>query len=166
MATTFTIDSAALEAKLKSLTDKKQPQIVAKALRAGAQVFRDEVVTQTPERTDDVVTGPKSSALPPGALKSDVIAHKKPNSLEYDVEFGDETAHVARWVNDGHRIVKGGSAHFDKNGKKKNGKGRKVGVVEGSGFFDKAYETALKAATDAVEKSINEQITRAWKGGK
>jgi len=166
MATTFTIDSKALEAKLRSMTDKKQLQIMTAALREGAGVFKQEVVQQAPERTDDVVTGPNSDALPPGALKSDVIVQKQPNALEYDVRFGSETAHVARFVDEGHRIVKGGNARFDANGKKKSGAGRQVGFVEGSGFFRRAFETASKAAAEAVENSIIKSINRAWKRGK
>lgn len=163
MGMTFTIDSKALEAKLRSMTDKKQLQLMTRALREGAKVYQAEVVEQAPERTDDVVTGPNSDALPPGALKSDVIIHKQPNELEYDVRFGKETAHVARFVDEGHRIVKGGKARFDANGKQKSGAGRQVGFVDGSGFFRRAFETATQAAAEAVEKSIVEQVDKAWK---
>lgn len=149
MGMSFTIDSKALEAKLKSLTDKKQEQIVRAALREGARVYRKAVADAAPERTDDL---PSSNALPPGALKHDVIIQKKQKQLEYDVKFGSETSHVAHWVDEGHNLVK----------KTKSGK-KVIGHVEGSGFFRKAYEVASSDAAAAVETSLNEQINKAWK---
>lgn len=159
---TFTIDSAPLEAKLLELADKKKDKIMATALRAGAKVFKDEVLAQTPERTDGVPESPKSTPLPPGALKADVRAYKIARELNYAVDFGDQTAHVARFVNDGHRIVVGGRARFDEHGRQKNGPGHQIGMVPGTGFFDKAFETAVKPATEAIEESMVSQIEKAW----
>lgn len=163
MATaTLTIDSRALEERLKSLSDKQVAKIVTTALREGAKVYQAAVVESAPIRTDDV-TRSTSDALPPGALKHDVVLRKEGKALAYDVRFGAETAHVARFVDEGHRIVIGGRSSLSKKTGKTRGKGRQVGFVTGSGFFRRAFDESTQKASEVVEATIKTQIEKEWK---
>lgn len=166
MLVQFTMDSRSLEAKLKSLAGEEQKKIMQTALRAGGKVFKDAVLENTPVRVlmpnDD-----KSTALPPGALKSDVTLRKKPNQMEYDVYFGNKTAHVARWVDEGHRLVRGGRSRTKRrHGKivRVGGPGRVVGDVPGTGFFRKSFEEAQTKAAKVIEETFVSLVQRKWEG--
>lgn len=158
--------SKSLEQKLAALKDKKVQSIMSHALHEGGEVFRAAVVEAAPERVDDL---PSGTALPPGALKSDVILHKDHDTkqLAYDVEFGRETAHVARWVDEGHRLVLGGYSHEVKGQPGTyRGPGKEVGSVPPHPFFREAFETAAANAEKVIEESITTQVNRAWKSAK
>lgn len=165
MPASLTIDSKALEARLKSLSAQTQEKIIRASLRAGAEVFKAAVVENTPERVEGF-SEETTTALPPGALKSDVVMKKATKRLEYDVQFGAETEHVARWVDEGHRLVRGGRSRV----KKKDGKvvsisgpGKVIGQVEGTGFFRRAFDESQDKAAKAVEKTFLQQLKRKWK---
>lgn len=157
------IDSKSLEEKLKSLSQDMQDRIVNTALREGALVYRDAVSEAAPERTDG---GPNegSNSLPAGALKSDVIVQKVPKSSEYVVRFGKLTAHVARFVDEGHRLVRGGYSKLNKITGKKRGPGKEVGSVAAYPFFRGAFEIASADAEKAISSSITDQVNKKWKG--
>lgn len=161
----MTIDSKALEEKLKSLQGDAQKKIVAAALREGAKVYQAAVAEAAPERTDDLPD--TSTALPPGELKSDVIISRGRNNVsdttvEYDVSFGKETAHVARFVDEGHRLVEGGRSKVNAKTGKTSGPGKQVGSVAPHPFFRSAFETASQEATAAIEASLNAGIEKAF----
>jgi hypothetical protein len=165
MPSSLTIDSKALQEKLKSLSGKTQERIMRTSLRSGAEVFKSSVIENTPERIEGWSEA-TTTALPPGALKSDVQLKKKAGKLEYDVEFGSETAHVARWVDEGHKLVKGGKRRERKKDGKVvsvSGPGRVIGQVEGTGFFRKSFDEAQDKAAQAVEKKLKDQLNRKWR---
>lgn len=117
---------------------------------------------EAPERVDDA---PNSDALPPGALKHDVVLRKVQHAPEYQVRFGALTAHVASWVSNGHRLVRGGQSSTSTSGKERKSKkatGHTVGYVEGDNFFSKAYETAVEEAAKAAENSLKKLIKQEW----
>lgn len=160
------MDSSALEAKLKSLAGEQQQKIMLTALRAGGKVFKKAVLENTPERVP-MPNDAKSTALPPGALKSDITLRKKPNRMEYDVRFGNQTAHVARWVDEGHRLVRGGRSRTRKKDGKLvgvSGPGKVIGNVPGTGFFRKSFEEAQAEAAKAVEETFVAAVNKKWKG--
>lgn len=155
----ISIDSKSLEEKLMSLGQDVQDRIINTALREGAQVYRSAVSEAAPERLDDETSG---TALPPGALKSDVMIQKVSKSAEYDIRFGKYTAHVARWVDEGHRLVKGGRSRVNKTGKTR-GSGKEIGNVPAHPFFRAAFETASADAEKVIADSITNQVNRKWK---
>jgi len=163
MPAQMTINSKPLLDKLKAMSDKRHIQVVNQALREGAKVFQAAVIEEAPERVDDA---PKSDALPPGALKHDVVLRKVAHAPEYQVRFGALTAHVASWVSNGHRLVRGGSSSTSTSGKQRKSKkatGHTVGYVEGDSFFPRAYETAVEDAAKAAADSLKRLIKKKWK---
>jgi HK97 gp10 family phage protein len=155
----ISIDSKSLEDKLKSLGQDVQDRIINTALREGAKVYQAAVSEAAPERLDDETSG---TALPPGALKSDVIIQKVPKSAEYAVRFGRLTAHVAKWVDEGHRLVVGGRSKLNKKTGQSTGNGREIGTVPAHPFFREAFETASSEAEKAIETTLTEAVNRAW----
>lgn len=161
----MTIDSAALMAKLKSLETKKADRIMGRAFHEGAKVYQQAVSAAAPERPEL----PSGTALPPGALKSDVvISHPKSEGGPiYEVEFGAETAHVANWVENGHRLVQGGYSHaiYNKHGEAVGyrGPGKEVTQVEAHPFFRNAFEAASPDAEQIITDSIQRGFEKATK---
>lgn len=161
----MTLDSAALMAKLKSLETEQADKIMGKAFHEGAKVYQKAVSAAAPERPDL----PSGTALPPGALKSDVIiTHPKSTGGPiYEVEFGAETAHVANWVETGHRLVLGGYSHaiYNKHGEAVGyrGPGKEVKQVEAHPFFRKAFEAASPEAEQVISDSILRGVEKATK---
>lgn len=158
----MTLDSKELQQKLDQLKGEQLEKIMRKALRDGAKVYQAAVSEAAPERVE---TTEGSDALPPGALKSDVIVTKVPSQGGpiYEVWFGKLTRHVAFWVEYGHRLVRGGTSRVLKSGKTR-GKGREVGQVKPHPFFRDAFEHSTDAAAKAISDSITKQVDRAFKG--
>jgi HK97 gp10 family phage protein len=163
---TMTLDSAALMAKLKSLEKEKADKIMGRAFHEGAKVYQAAVSKAAPERPEL----PSGTALPPGALKTDVvISHPKSEGGPiYEVEFGAETAHVASWVENGHRLVRGGYSHalYGKDGEptgQYRGPGKQVSQVEAHPFFRKAFEAATPEAEEVITNSITRGVEKATK---
>ena len=162
---TMTLDSAALMAKLKSLETEQADKIMGRAFKEGAKVYQAAVSKAAPERPDL----PSGTALPPGALKSDVIiTHPKSEGGPiYEVEFGTETAHVASWVETGHRLVRGGYSHavYNKNGEAVayRGPGHEVKQVPAHPFFRDAFENASPEAEEVITDSILKGVDKVWK---
>src|SRR5579885_1134836 len=155
------LDSKALEERLNSLKAEKQQQILASAFRKGAVVYQAAVISSAPERPEL----PSGTALPPGALKSDVIVQKAKSTGGpiYVGKFGKLTSHVARWVEYGHRLVRGGYSRVLKNGKTR-GPGMVVGNVPAHPFFRNAFESATPEAIQQISDSLFKGVNRAYKG--
>lgn len=156
---TVTTNAADLIHSLDAFTKDVQEKLVTAALREGAKVYQRAVTELTPEAA--VPPTPHSTALPQGALKSDVTLAKVKDAQAYIVGFGKMTRHVARFVDAGHRIVKGGRSKVTKRGLR--GSGREVGQVEGKGFFRKAFEEASAAAEQATKEKLDADIAQRWK---
>lgn len=155
------IDSKTLEQKFKSLSSDLQTRILNTSLREGAKVYQSRLREAAPVRSDG---GPNkgSNSLPEGALESDVIIRKVPNAPEYDVQFGKQTSHIARFVNDGHRLVRGGRSTVNKKTGKTRGPGSQVGDVQAYPFFESAAESATGEAEQAITTSLTAQINAKW----
>lgn len=154
------VDSKSLEEKLKSLSSDLQTKIMQTALREGAKVYQAAVSEAAPEHTD--IPTPHSTSLPPGALKSDVVIAKTPNTLEYSVVFGKYSKHVARWMDRGFRLVKAGYSRVTKRGNRGPGKEVKFVEPKSVGFFRNAFEQASSEAEKAITDSITLQVNKKW----
>lgn len=152
-----------MQKMLDDLTTKAADQCIRKALRAGAEIEKAAIVERAPVKDS---TG---GMLPDGALKSDIVIKFKrdDNGTQYAVVGPDKlTAHVARWVEYGHRMVTGGRSKLIKSGKnagKTVGPGKEVGMVEEHSFIRKAYEATREAVADAIATTLATEVEKAGK---
>ena len=148
-----------LQAKLDQLKGPTAKRIMNRGLRAGAEVYRQEIVDRTPERVDD----PSGTALPPGALKRDIrIATVSANddlSSLVIVGPGKHTSHVMRWLEYGHRMITGGASKVLASGKKR-GSGTEVGFVPAYPIMRPAFEGRRSEALAAVQESLTEDLSK------
>lgn len=149
-----------LDAVANGISDKGMDRVV----RAGARVFRDAVEEAAPvldERTAN------STALEPGALKADIrmgLRHNAVGTAEAHVGPGKDTARVARWVEYGHRLVKGGYSKVLAGGKTR-GPGAEIGEVAAHPFIRPAYEASLSAAEEAMAAELDKVVKESANNG-
>jgi HK97 gp10 family phage protein len=152
-----------LKATFESLATKEADRCVSKALMAGAAIEQAAITALAPLK--DTTGG----LLPDGALKSDITITRRrfSDGKPYvTVAPGKYTAHVAFWVEYGHRLIRGGYSKLLKSGKTR-GPGTQIGVVPEHSFIRKAYEQSCGAVADAISSTLIEEITKsAAKGGK
>jgi HK97 gp10 family phage protein len=153
-----------LDQKLSALKGKTANRLIRDAVMAGGKVFQAEVRLRAPVRA----SGQHGNALPPGALKSDIelafgiTEEKLPAAI---VKPGKYTKHVARWLEYGHRLVRGGYSKILPNGRVR-GPGRAASIsVQPYPFIRPAFETARVAATMAAVESLKRNLPTAVKTG-
>ena len=149
---------AELKATLESLATKDAERCIDLALKNGAQIEQAAITAAAPVK--DTTGG----ILPDGALKSDIsiVRHRsKTTGLPYyTVQPGKYTAFVARMVEYGHRLVRGGRSRLLKNGKA-IGPGKEIGEVEAKPFIRPAYEESQAAVANAIQNTLVESIIKA-----
>lgn len=148
---------AELKATLESLATKDADRCILQALKAGAAIEQAAISEAAPVKDS---TG---GLLPDGAIRNDieVRVHRPSGRPAYvTVAPGKYTAHVARWVEYGHRLVRGGYSKLLKNGKTR-GPGKEVGIVEEHPFIRPAYEQSQEAVAKAIQTTLLESITKA-----
>lgn len=149
-----------LQAKLEQLKTQDAERIIRKAVRDGAMVEREAIFERAPERLPQRTR----TALPIGALARDIVIRSQKDSSDQAsalVTFGKATAHVARWVEYGHRLVRGGQAKFDKSGRHIRGAGRHVGDVPPHPFIRPAFEESRQRVVEAIVDGVRTRIERA-----
>jgi hypothetical protein len=146
-----------LDAKLAELAGPAAKRILRDGLDAGGKIFQAAVMARAPERP----VLPSGNALPPGALKLDIeVVHGKADGLPaVIVEPGFFTRHAARWVEYGHRLVKGGYSKVV--GDRRRGPGHEIGNVPAHPFIRPGYEAAREAAVGATVMMIAHEIEAA-----
>ena len=158
----FSIDVeglSALQAKLDDLGTKAADRAIRKALKAGALIEQAAIIERAPVK--DVTGG----ILPPGALKSDIVIRMKKDAMGANsavVGPAKLTAHVARWVEYGHRLVLGGRLRVLASGKTR-GSGKQVGQVDAHPFIRPAYEASRSAVAEAICTTIATEVEKAGK---
>lgn len=148
-----------LQAKLDALTQKQADRCIRTALKAGAVFEQAAIVERAPVKDG---TG---GYLPPGALKSDiVIRFMKDVQGAISVKVGPAklTAHVARWVEYGHRIVQGGRNRILTSGKQK-GNGIVTGEVPAHPFIRPAYEASRRQVITTICETLATELEKASK---
>lgn len=153
-----------LDEKLGNMKPAAAKRIIRRGLLEGARIFQAEVRLRA--RTRPAL--PSGTALPVGVLKQDVEIHfgtTNEGLIAAIVEPGHYTSHVARWVEYGHRQIKGGYNRVIKvghNAGKQRGLGHEVGSpVPEHPYIRPAYETARELATRAACEAIAKGITDA-----
>jgi HK97 gp10 family phage protein len=136
-------------------------KMMRSALRAGGTVMQAAIMANAP--INPKMPGPKSTALPPGALQSDVhltvSKDKQTDSFSAWIYFGKYTIHVARFVEWGHLQIHGG----------RKGKGITIKTTSGDGNDVAAHpfiRPAFDANIDLVAQAINDSIKADLASGK
>ncbi len=147
----------ALVARMRGLSTQVHTVAAPRAVRAGGKVIQAAMTERAPVQQ---FRSAGSNSLEPGELRGDIR-----NSVVVD---GDEvaaiigpsrkTAQVARWVEYGHRMVKGGYSKVLANGKTRGpGKASEVDVPAHP-FLRPAYEESVGVAEEAVRATLLEEI--------
>jgi Bacteriophage HK97-gp10, putative tail-component len=142
---------AQFNAMMTELAGPTAESVARRAMRAGGRVIQAAIAEAAPERPDL----PSGTALPPGALKSDIELHitkESDGSISAYVEPGKLTMHAARWVEYGHKMVTGGRLAKG---------GSHVGNVPAHPFIRNSFESSESAALAAIEETIAEEINKA-----
>ena len=126
----------------KNLDATKADSIRLRALKAGAKIEKAAIEAAAPEQ---VTNHAGSNALPPGALKNDVVMRTGSGKHYVSVQFGKYTAYVARFL-------EYGFAHA------------KHGKFVQRPFFRNAIDSVQSEAQAAITKSLSEDISKAFKG--
>ncbi len=148
---------AELQEKLNDLGTKAADADVRKALRAGAAIEQAAIVERAPVKVGN------GGILPEGALKNDIVVKiKRTDDGGMTATVGPDklTAHVARWVEYGHRIVRGGYSRVLKSGKTR-GPGKQIGEVPEHPFIRPAWEATRQEVTDTIVSTLASEIEKA-----
>jgi len=148
---------------MQELAGPAAERIARHAVRAGGRVVQAAITEAAPVRPDL----PSGTALPPGALKNDIVVKttKEPDgSVSAYIEPGKYTRHVARWVEYGHRQVRGGTSSKGGGilGQGYRGAGRGIGNVPAAPFIRPAFEASEAAAQDAIAMDIAASFARGY----
>lgn len=128
-----------------------QDKMLSEATGAGASVLQIAMVGAAPVRIEG--GGPKSDALPHGYLKADIrVQRLKSGPRGWLIGPGRRTAYVARWLEWGHALVKGG----------KKGK-HIIGHVLPHPFIRPAFDAGWKDAVHAISVELGSRIADYWK---
>lgn len=143
---------AAVKKALEDLDVKVRVKAMKKALEAAGVPMKAAVIERVP--TKEEVGG----KLPVGAMKNDVRMRvtQQDGQLMAVVEFGPLTFYVARWVEYGHRLVKGGTSSMKRG--KLRGSGKQIGNVEAHPFIRPAFEASKKASFDAFVEQLRKEL--------
>lgn len=138
------IDTSQLDAMMDQfphLADEIRLDFANQAARAGAEVIFDAMEVLAPTRLS--APTPHSTALRPGAVREDLGVRPLDNKAGWLVGPGSLTAYVVRWLEFGHRLVKGK---------------HEVGTVEPHPFIRNAYDASESAAGEAAQVKLAELI--------
>lgn len=142
-----------LEDRLMRLGSKEADRMTRQALMVGGRVIQEAIADLAPVRPEL----PSGTALPEGALKQDIELHiergAETKSVQAVISPGSRTSYAAKWVEYGHRLVRGGYSRLLANGKTR-GKGKQVGDVSAHPFIRPGFEASKAAAQDAVSKEF------------
>ena len=148
-----------LEAKLVELGGKAATNIARDGLRAGGEVIQAAVRELAPTRPDL----PSGTALPPGALARDIELHigeedGRPAAIIYP---GSETAWAAKFVEYGHRMIRGGYSKVVGTKGRHRGPGKEIGNVPAHPFIRPGFEISAAEAIERARQVIAEGIEKA-----
>jgi hypothetical protein len=145
-----------LDALISQLAGPGADRAMVHGVAEGAKIFQEAITDAAPIRPEL----PSGTALPPGKLKSSIqirLSKLRNGTFATFIEPSRDVRHVARWVEWGHRLVKGGRSQKSKRGGGYTGSGKEVGFVEpyhGTGFIRPAFETSEQTAIEVVKETI------------
>lgn len=140
---------AELDRRLSQISEAAATKIALHANDETAAVFQNAIMAYAPVKVRD---NAGSDALPPGALKADI--HRDVTRTGASIGPGEKTGHVAKWVERGHRLVKGGY----NNKKEGRGPGVQVGRVKKHPFMAPAFAASKEAALARFVQILKEDL--------
>jgi HK97 gp10 family phage protein len=146
-----------LQKSLEDLGTKKAQAAIRKALKAGAAIEQAAIIERAPVKVGS------GGILPDGALKNDIVVKmtKDAQGNPMAVVTPDKyTAHVARWVEYGHREVQGGASRKQRDGSYK-GPGKHTGDVPEHPFIRPAFEATQQQVSDVMTETLITEIEKA-----
>jgi HK97 gp10 family phage protein len=146
-----------VKAALDKFDAKVQDHAMRTGLRAAGAVMQGAVGAAAPV-LDERTAG--SNALPVGALKSDITLQvtRKDGVLMAIVQPGKLTYYVARWVEYGHMLVKGGRLSMKRG--KLQGSGKTIGHVPAHPFIRPAFDATVGTSVQAFAAALKEDLKR------
>lgn len=141
----------ALMSHLDDLSTKGAERAMRKAVRAGAEIAQAAIAERAPVKVG------RGGILPDGALANDIVIkvkRSKDDVITATVGPDKLTSHVARWVEYGHRMVRGGYS-----AKTKQGTYRGPGIaadedVPEHPFIRPAFESCAQQIQDVVTSTL------------
>lgn len=156
-----------LREKLDAMADRATVRAIAeKALRAGGEVARAAIEERTPVRTTPVTA--RSNALPVGKLRASVRVWMDPRYPDGNgvlIGFRAAVAHVARFVEYGHRLVVGGYSKLDKRTGLYRGPGHRIADVPAYPFIRPAYEASRQEMVEVTVAKLRAEIEKEAAAG-
>lgn len=134
--------------RLKALEVRVREEYIVKAVKAGAREIAVAMVEDAPVLDEKT---PGSDALEPGELRDDIKARERLDKDGFAVATigpGRKTAHVARFVEYGHRLVKGK---------------KEIGQVPAHPFLRPAFERSEAGAIEKFKDTLREEIAGGLK---
>jgi hypothetical protein len=156
-----------LEERLKDLKAGTARRMVKDGCMSGGHVLAAAIAARAPVRPEL----PSGTAIPPGALRRDIEVYFGRNSEGKPAAIvvpGHYTAHVARWLEYGHRMVKGGYNRLVGTGGQTRGPGHQLkletpnGDVKAHPFIRPGFEAARGAAVTAAITKVRQDLDE-WK---
>ena len=146
-----------LEKNFELLQTKAVEKIIRKALRKGGKLMQAELTEAAPTRPDL----PSTTALPVGALKTDIQVSVKKTATGFvaTVGPGSWTEHAARFTEYGHRMVTGG--YSKKTSKGTRGPGKEVGFVAARPWVRPTFERTADSIAAVICDSMTEDTAKA-----
>ena len=143
-----------------------QNKLLAQSLKAGATVLQLSVIDHAPMRSDEKTA--HQTSLRAGYLKADIRIEPMKNRRGYWIGAGAMTAHVLRWLERGHQIVKGGQLRTRGSNKelRVNGKlvgGGVVGHVPAYPVLRPAFDSSRETAVRATYLELQNRIADYWR---
>ncbi len=148
-----------LVARMKSVSAKMTGPSSRRAVRAGGAVIQAAMVERAPLKKYE---GAGGNSLAEGELKGDIKVYTSAAKGEVAATIGPggKTAHVARWIEYGHRMVTGGQSKVLANGKTR-GKGKVSSVdVPAYPFLRPAFESSVEGAQSAMVDSYRQDLAK------
>jgi HK97 gp10 family phage protein len=140
---------AELEKSMEAMGQELGEQICRKALRAGGNVMKGAIAANAPARPPL----PSGTALPVGTLQSDItvtVTKDNPESFSAWIEPGSRSRHVAKFVEWGHRLVRGKS--------RKGSPGKVIGDVPAHPYIRPAFDANEELVFEAVATTAAAEV--------
>lgn len=148
-------------ARMNTLREQVSGPIAKKAVRAAGIVVRDAMIERTPV---NIEKNAGSNSLEPGAVKADIKVRfpAQEQVLETTALIGPgaKTAHVARWVEYGHRDVHGGQSKVGADGKVRGHGVANIEDVPAHPFLRPAYEASIDAGHEAEAEVLQQELQK------
>jgi HK97 gp10 family phage protein len=151
---------ADMQSNLQRIGEEVRERLVLRAVRDAGVVIQDAMRESAHVLAE---RNPGSDALQPGQLRADIRVRARLEEGVARAIIGPvKYAHVARWVEFGHRLVKGGSSHATGKGGF-SGAGQQIGEVPAYPTLRPAFERSAEQALETFRTSMQTYFPEAFR---